>query len=78
MLLTRKKMGEMTFKVHLDGYVLTDGWTGKTEKSARRQFFFCDESDLMAIRVDAWNMHIGVKDKGTWFDEKSYPACPTS
>jgi len=30
----------------------------------------------MAIRVDAWKMHIGVKHHGSWFDEKSYPSVP--
>jgi arylsulfatase len=75
-LLTGKKMGEMTYKVHLDGYDQTAYWTGKTEASARREFFFYDESDLMAIRVDAWKMHLGVKHKGSWFDEKSYPSVP--
>jgi arylsulfatase A-like enzyme len=75
-LLTGKKMGNMTYKVHLDGYNQLDYWTGKTEKSARREFFYYDETDLMAIRVDGWKMHIGLKPKGTWFDEKSYPSVP--
>jgi arylsulfatase A-like enzyme len=75
-LLKGKKMGSMTYKVHLDGYNQLDYWTGKTEKSARREFFYYDETDLMAIRVDGWKMHIGVKHKGTWFDEKSYPSVP--
>ena len=75
-LLTGYKMGDMTYKVHLDGYNQLDYWTGKTEKTARRAFFFYDETDLMAIRVDGWKMHIGVKPKGTWFDEKSYPSVP--
>ena len=35
-LLTGKKMGDMTYKVHLDGFNNLDYWTGKTEKSARR------------------------------------------
>ena len=30
----------------------------------------------MAIRVDAWKMHIGVKHHGSWFDEKAYPSVP--
>ena len=30
----------------------------------------------MAVRMDGWKMHIGVKHKGTWFDEKSYPSIP--
>ena len=75
-LLTGKKMGDMTYKVHLDGYNQLDYWTGKSEKTARRAFFYYDETDLMAIRVDGWKMHIGVKPKGTWFDEKSYPSVP--
>jgi len=69
-------MSGTTYKVHLDGYNNLDYWTGKTEKSARREFFYYDETDLMALRVDAWKMHIGVKHHGSWFDEKSYPSVP--
>jgi len=76
-LLTGAKLGgSLTYKVHLDGYNNLDLWTGKTEKSARREFFYYDETDLMAIRVDGWKMHIGVKHNGDWFDEKSYPSVP--
>jgi arylsulfatase len=75
-LLSGKKMGDMTYKVHLDGYNQLDYWMGKTEKSARREFFYYDETDLMAIRVDGWKMHIGVKRSGSWWDEKCYPSVP--
>ncbi|MGA2226463.1 MAG: arylsulfatase [Syntrophobacteraceae bacterium] len=75
-LLTGKKIGDMTYKVHLDGYNQLDYWTGKTEKSARREFFYYDETDLMAMRVDGWKMHIGVKPEGSWWDEKYYPSVP--
>ncbi len=75
-LLAGKKMGDMTYKVHLDGYNQLDYWTGKTNKSARREFFYYDETDLMAIRVDAWKMHIGVKPEGSWWNEKYYPNVP--
>jgi len=75
-LLKGYKMGDTTYKVHLDGYNNLDYWTGKSEKSARREIFYYDETDLMAIRVDAWKMHIGVKHNGDWFDEKSYPSVP--
>jgi len=75
-LLTGYKMNGTTYKVHLDGYDNLDYWTGKTEKSARRVIFYYDETDLMAMRVDAWKMHIGVKHHGDWFDEKSYPSVP--
>jgi arylsulfatase len=30
----------------------------------------------MAIRVDGWKMHIGVKMNGLWWDPKSYPNVP--
>jgi len=75
-LLSGKKIGDMTYKVHLDGYNQLDYWTGKTDKSARREFFYYDETDLMAIRVDAWKMHIGVKPEGLWWNEKYYPNVP--
>jgi arylsulfatase A-like enzyme len=75
-LLTGKKMGDITYKVHLDGYNQLDYWTGKTDKSARREFFYYDETDLMAVRVDGWKMHIGVKPEGIWWNEKYYPNVP--
>jgi len=75
-LLTGKKLGATTYKVHLDGYNNLDLWTGKSNKSARREIFYYDETDLMAVRVDGWKMHIGVKHHGSWFDEKSYPSVP--
>jgi arylsulfatase len=57
------KMGDMTYKVHLDGYNNLDYWTGKSPKSARREIFYYDETDLMAVRVDGWKMHIGVAER---------------
>jgi arylsulfatase len=75
-LLNGYKMGSISYKVHLDGYNNLDHWTGKSDKSARREFFYYDETDLMAIRVDGWKMHIGVKMHGNWFDPKEYPSVP--
>src|SRR5262245_13174163 len=75
-LLKGSKLNGTTYKVHLDGYNNLDLWTGKSEKSARREIFYYDETDLMAIRVDAWKMSIGVKHHGIWWDEKSYPSVP--
>lgn len=75
-LLKGYQMNGTTYKVHLDGYNNLDYWTGKSEKSARREMFYYDETDLMAIRVDGWKMHIGVKHNGDWFDPKSFPSVP--
>jgi arylsulfatase len=69
-------MNGTRYKVHLDGYNNLDHWTGKSEKSARREIFYYDETDLMAIRVDNWKMHIGVKPQGLWWDQKYYPSVP--
>ena len=69
-------MNGTTYKVHLDGYNNLDHWTGKSPKSARREFFYYDETDLMAVRVDGWKMHIGIKKDGSWWNEKVYPNVP--
>jgi arylsulfatase A-like enzyme len=68
--------GDVTYTAHLDGYNNLDLWTGKTNKSARREYFYYDETDLMAIRVDNWKIAFGVKKEGSWFNEKSYPSVP--
>jgi arylsulfatase A-like enzyme len=75
-LLTGKKMNGTNYKVHLDGYNNLDYWTGKSPKSAREEFFYYDETDLMAVRVGPWKLHIGVKHNGDWFDEKSFMSVP--
>jgi arylsulfatase len=76
-LLTGAKFGDMTYRVHLDGYDNTDLWTAKSEKSARREFFYYDETDLMALRVDDWKLAFGVKQQeNNWFDPKAYPSVP--
>jgi arylsulfatase len=69
-------VGDTTYKVHLDGYNHLDHWTGKSEKAARREYYYYDETDLMAVRVDNWKMHIGVKKDGIWWNNKTYPSVP--
>src|SRR6185503_18262410 len=60
----------------LDGYNNLPLWTGQTTKSARREFFYYDETDLMAVRVDGWKIAFGVKTHGLWWDPKYYPSVP--
>jgi arylsulfatase len=75
-LLDGYKMNGTSYKSHLDGYNNLDYWTGASSTSARKEYFYYDETDLMAIRVNAWKMHIGVKPDGSWWDEKYYPSVP--
>jgi arylsulfatase len=51
------KVGETTFKVHLDGYDLLPYLTGKADKSPREEFFyFNDDAELVALRYDNWKI----------------------
>jgi arylsulfatase A-like enzyme len=50
-LLAGKKIGDQTFKVHLDGYNQLDLITGKGP-SARHEIFYITESTLAAVRID--------------------------
>ncbi len=54
-LLNGYKVGNMTYKVHLDGYNLLPYLTGAEQKSPRKEFFyFSDDGDLTALRYDNW------------------------
>ncbi len=51
------KVGNKTFKVHLDGYNLLPYLTGKESKGPRNAFFyFSDDGDLTAMRYDNWKI----------------------
>jgi arylsulfatase A-like enzyme len=54
-LLKGMKIGDKTFKVHLDGYNLQPYLTGQAAENPRKEFFyFGDEGDLMGLRYDNW------------------------
>ena len=75
-LLKGKKLGGTTYKVHLDGFNNLDHWTGKTDKSARNQYFYYDENDLTGLRVGDWKMSFAVKKEGLWWNQLVYPRVP--
>jgi arylsulfatase len=51
------KIGNKTYKVHLDGFNLLPHLTGKEEKSPRKGFiYFTDDGDVAALRYDNWKM----------------------
>ncbi|MGD9853956.1 MAG: arylsulfatase [Planctomycetaceae bacterium] len=50
-------IGEMTYKVHPDGYNLVPYLTGQFEKSPRESFIYCnDDQELDAVRYDNWKL----------------------
>ena len=69
-----KKVGNMTYKVHIDGFNNIDYWTGKTDKSARNYFFYYYESSLTAMRVGPWKMHFATKD--FYYDDMVFHTMP--
>jgi arylsulfatase len=49
------KVGDRTFKVHLDGYNFLPHLTGEEEKGPRPGFiYFSDDGDLVGLRYDNW------------------------
>ncbi|MGA3310507.1 MAG: arylsulfatase [Xanthobacteraceae bacterium] len=56
-LLAGYKVGEMTYKVHLDGDNLVPYLTGQVAKSPRESFFYInDDQQLTALRYDNWKI----------------------
>ena len=56
-LLKGYKIGNTTYKVHLDGYNFLPYLTGQEKKGPRNEFFyFNDEGGLMALRFDNWKL----------------------
>ncbi|PNU02311.1 arylsulfatase [Novosphingobium guangzhouense] len=51
------KIGDLTFKVHLDGHNLIPFFKGDEAESPRKGFaYWSDDGDLMAIRVGHWKV----------------------
>ena len=80
-LLTGYKAGNMTYKVHLDGYNFLPHLTGQTPKGPRESFFyFSDEGDLMGLRYDNWKIAFAIQTApGTlrvWQQEFEHPRIP--
>jgi arylsulfatase len=50
------KVGDKTFKVHLDGYDVTSALAGKAPSPRRDFFYFNDDGSLVALRYDQWKI----------------------
>ncbi|MEO8494710.1 MAG: arylsulfatase [Planctomycetota bacterium] len=56
-LLDGYKLGDMTYKVHLDGYDLGPYLTGQADKTPRESFLYCnDDQQLTGLRYDNWKL----------------------
>ena len=56
-LLKGLKIGDKTFKVHLDGYNITDALAGKAPDPRHEFFYFNDDGSLgVALRYDQWKL----------------------
>ena len=50
-------IGDMTYKVHIDGYNLLPYLTGEVDKSPRRgMIYFSDDCDVLGIRAENWKV----------------------
>jgi arylsulfatase len=55
-LLKGMKVGDKTFKVHLDGYNITDALAGKSPSPRKEFFYWNDDGSLVALRFDNWKI----------------------
>ncbi len=74
-LLKGVKLGDRTYKNHLDGYNQLDLITGKTDKSARHEIFYLGESSVGALRIDDFKFRFIDQPHG-WLGEKTHVDVP--
>jgi len=56
-LLDGAKLNGRNYRIHLDGYDMTDVLKGEAEESPRHEiFYFSDDGDLTALRYDDWKL----------------------
>ncbi len=73
-LLKGVKLGDRTYKNHLDGYNQMDAITGKGP-SARHEIFYLGESTLGAVRIDDFKYRF-IDEPGGWLGVKNHPDVP--
>jgi arylsulfatase len=79
-LLKGRKIGDMTYKVHLDGYNLMPFMKGEVAESPRHEFiYWTDEGSVAALRYNNWKLtflrqnSVGFKVWETPFEELRWP-----
>jgi arylsulfatase A-like enzyme len=65
-LLKGHKVGDTTYKVHIDGYNQLPYLTGEVKESPRNAvFYFSDDGDLIAVRLGDYKFSFGVQRANT-------------
>ncbi len=73
-LLKGVKLGDRTYKNHLDGYDQVAAITGKGP-SARHEIFYLGESTVGAVRIDDYKFRF-IDQPAGWLGEKTHPDVP--
>jgi arylsulfatase A-like enzyme len=71
-LLTGKKVGNKTFKVHLDGYNLLPGLKGESIWPRKEFMYWTDDGQVAALRYGDWKFSF-LRQNATGFDVWSQP-----
>jgi arylsulfatase len=74
-LLKGMKVGDKTFKVHLDGYDVTDALAGKGPSPRKEFFYFNDDGSLVALRFNQWKL-VFAEQRAHGFDVWQEPFTP--
>jgi arylsulfatase len=76
-LLTGLKVGDKTFKVHLDGFNFMPFFKGEESKSPRQEIFYFDDSaNLNAVRVQDWKLSFRVMEGNLLTSTSKAPNMP--
>jgi arylsulfatase A-like enzyme len=70
-LLKGYQAGDKGYKVHLDGYDMTDLLSGKGPGQRKEIFYFDDSGSLNALRYGDWKIHFATKD--SWWADVAKP-----
>jgi arylsulfatase len=74
-LLKGMKVGKKNFKVHLDGYNVTDAFAGKAPSPRHEFFYWNDDGSLVALRYDQWKL-VFAEQRAHGFDVWQEPFVP--
>ncbi|MCI0366467.1 MAG: arylsulfatase [Phycisphaerales bacterium] len=62
-----RKVGDMTYKVHMDGYNLIPAFKGQGEWPRREFIYWTDDGSVAALRYNHWKM-VFLEQRGHGFD----------